>query len=278
MRSWNIWGKQSLGALWMILGGLAFGGGWMVFGQADVVGGTLQIRGKELAMELTQQRPAVGFTNSGVFRMRNERGRRVELPVEIRTQVMESDWRVDYRTVLEGGDIEVLRVQFSNEAPPSYERWWEDPEGAVRDRTRYRAGKASVPYAGTDLWISDLGLEFLHWTDQRWVRRERSNGRLCDALDSYHSWPTTFERAGRVDNSEEEEGYRSVRSWIDAEYQALLRAEGYDARRILIKEFSVGSFRKIRTDNGEEFWMLKDIRIRDALKDRRTELIYDLPE
>jgi hypothetical protein len=105
-------------------------------------------------------------------------------------------------------------------------------------------------------------LEFLHWPDQRLVKQDLSNGRMCWALDSYN--PGT-------------NGYASVRSWIDTEFHALLRAEAYDSLRRKVKEFSTGSFRQITTRDGREIWMLKDIRIRTEFRDTRTELIYDVP-
>ncbi|MEY3275828.1 MAG: hypothetical protein RL153_1094, partial [Verrucomicrobiota bacterium] len=44
-----------------------------------------------------------------------------------------------------------------------------------------------------------------------------------------------------------------------------------------VKEFSTGSFREVKSRSGGEVWMLRDIRMRDDLKDSRTELLYDLP-
>ena len=89
-----------------------------------------------------------------------------------------------------------------------------------------------------------------------------SNGRLCWALDSVN--PGT-------------NGYASVRSWIDAEYHAVLRAEAYDERRRKVKEFSTGSFKQLTTSDGHEMWFLRDIRIRDEIRDTRTDLVYRLP-
>ncbi len=208
--------------------------------------------GARLAAHLRSQRPAENLTNSGTLRIRDASGRRRELPVIITTFSEADSWMVRYEARSRTNTpVESLTVHFSADAPPRYESTTPDS-----------ATPAVQPFAGTDFWRCDLGLEFLHWPDQRVVKQELSNGRMCWALDSYN--PGT-------------NGYASVRSWVDTEFQALLRAEAYDAIRRKVKEFSTGSFRQVTTSDGREIWMLKDIRIRTEFRDTRTELIYDVP-
>lgn len=222
--------------------------------------------GSRLALELCSHKPAENLTNSGVLRLRDARGRRRELPVNIVTLVDAQRWQVRYETRPgTNGVAESLTVSFSTNRPPTYELA-RVPAGAAiaPPPAPVDSSKTSESFAGTDFWYCDLGLEFLHWPEQRLVKEELSNGRLCWALDSYNPNPGT-------------NGYASVRSWIDAEFHALLRAEAYDRQRRKVKEFSTGSFRQITTRYGQEVWMLKDIRIRDEFRDTRTELQYDLP-
>lgn len=220
-----------------------------------------RVQGSRLALELRSQKPAENLTNSGTLRLRDARGRRRELPVTITTLVDEHQWLVRYEALPSGTNSlhESLSVAFSTNASPTY-TLHRSATGTATPPTP--VPPSSESFAGTDFWLCDLGLEFLHWPDQRLVREEMSNGRLCWALDSYN--PST-------------NGYASVRSWIDAEFHALLRAEAYDRQRRKVKEFSTGSFRQVTTRDGRELWMLKDIRIRDAFRDTRTELVYDLP-
>lgn len=213
-------------------------------------------RGAALALELKSQKPAEGLTNTGTLRVRDSSGKRRELPVTIVTEVADTNWRVRYSARdSHSKPLESLTVTFTATHPPAYQV--EGPSGNVSTDP----GKSTQPFAGTDFWRCDLGLEFLHWPDQRVVKQEMSNGRLCWTLDSYN--PGT-------------NGYAHVRSWIDAEFHALLRAEAYDRQRRKTKEFSTGSFREVTTRDGRSLWMLKDIRIRDEFRDTRTELIYDL--
>jgi len=224
---------------------------------ASAEGETLPVqrkRGDALVMHLRAQAPAEALTNTGILRIRDANGRRRQWPVTIATWPEDGGWKVRYEARTEtNGPVEALTVTFATNRPPTY--------GTLPS---IGAAPTSVrPFAGTDFWWCDLGLEFLHWPDQRVVKQEMSNGRLCWALDSYN--PGT-------------NGYASVRSWVDAEFNALLRAEAYDAQRRKVKEFSTGSFREVKGADGRDVWMLKDIRMRDDLKDSRTELLYDLPK
>jgi hypothetical protein len=222
-------------------------------------------QGTRLAFELRSQKPAENLTNSGTLRIRDPKGRRRELPVTIVTLVDDHRWQVRYEAhpTQSNAPIESLTVSFTTNAAPRYEIARSAPNAPVASPPRAIAPEASAePFAQTDFWFCDLGLEFLHWPDQRLIKEELSNGRLCWALDSYN--PST-------------NGYASVRSWVDAEFHALLRAEAYDRQRRKVKEFSTGSFRQVTTRDGRDLWMLKDIRIRDEFRDTRTELVYDLP-
>lgn len=210
-------------------------------------------RGDALVQHLRAQAPAEALTNTGVLRMRDGSGRRRQVPVTIATWPDDGGWKVRYEArAASNGPVETLVVAFFTNRPPSYQSLPASPTAPTSPRS----------FAGTDFWWCDLGLEFLHWPDQRVVKQEMSNGRLCWALDSYN--PGT-------------NGYASVRSWVDAEFNALLRAEAYDSQRRKVKEFSTGTFREVKGRDGGDVWMLRDIRMRDDLKDSRTELLYDLP-
>jgi hypothetical protein len=220
--------------------------------------------GEALAAELRHQKPGQSLTNAGTLRVRDGKGRRREIPVTVTTLVGARDWQVIYR-VQDGatGAVETLVVRQNGDERPLYElSRREAGSGTASPPRAVAAGASAVPFAGTDFWLCDLGLEFLHWPVQKVARQEMSNGRLCWALDSTN--PGT-------------NGYASVRSWIDVEFHALLRAEAYDGQRRKVKEFSTGNFKEITTADGNRMWFLKDIRIRDEFRDTRTDLIYQLP-
>ena len=119
-----------------------------------------------------------------------------------------------------------------------------------------------TPFAGSDFWLCDLGLEFFHWPDQKILPNPTSltRGRSYSLLESTNPDPGT-------------NGYSRVRSWIDKETGGILKAEAYDARGKLLKEFSPKSFKKV---NGQ--WQLQEMEIDNVQTGSRTRLEFDLPK
>ena len=214
--------------------------------------------GAALAAELRTARPSQSFTNAAVLHRRSADGHRTQVPLRIETHVpsVGDDWTVIYRAARSGnagGDTLILHYQ----------------PGKLPDRQLTRGGaSAATPigpnesFAGTDFGVSDLALEFLHWPEQKVIRRERPEmrkGRPCRILES--SRPATGGAAA---------GPVRVRSWIDLEHKQPLMAEAYDARGTLIKAFSVGSVKKV-----DGVWQLKDFEIVDEQAGTLTRLEFD---
>jgi hypothetical protein len=118
--------------------------------------------------------------------------------------------------------------------------------------------QAALPFAGSDFWLLDLGLEFYHWPNQRLVKFDMTRSRSVRVLESVNPKPAP--------NS-----YSRVVSWVDVETDGLIRAEAYDVRNKRLKEFNVGSFRKV-----EDQWQLQDMEIRNAQANTATKLEFDL--
>ncbi len=114
------------------------------------------------------------------------------------------------------------------------------------------------PFADSDFWIADLGLEFFHWPDQKVLRHEDKRTRACAVLESTNSNPSSG-------------GYSRVDSWIDNETLGIVHAEAYDANGKLLKVFDPKSFKKV---NGQ--WELQDMEIRNAQTKSRTSIKFDL--
>jgi hypothetical protein len=115
-----------------------------------------------------------------------------------------------------------------------------------------------TPFANSDFWIADLGLEFLHWPGQKILKKEFSRGRGCMVLESLNPNPSTT-------------GYSRVVSWIDEESSGIVHAEAYDAQNKLLKVFDPKSFKKV---NGQ--WELQDMEIRNVQTGSRTRIEFDL--
>jgi hypothetical protein len=144
------------------------------------------------------------------------------------------------------------------DGPTEYEFTTIEP-GTGAPQVRMLSGdEAALPFAGSDFWFTDLGLEFLRWPRQRIIKTEMRKGRKCQVLESVNPQP----RAGY---------YARVLSWVDLEHRGLLRAEAFGSDGRLLKEFTIGSFKKV-----EGSWQLKHMEIRNEQTDSRTRLEFDL--
>ena len=197
--------------------------------------------GMEFAARLASGRPERSFTNQAVLRVRDASGRKEPVPLQIITRIeSESEWSVIYQ-VTGGSRTETLRIRHRGSEMPIYE-----------------AGTRDTAFAGSDFSGRDLALEFYHWPVQRMIRRpkpEMRKGRPCRILESVTSDPTS--------------PYVRVRSWIDLEHLQPLIAEAYDARGNLVKEFTVGSVRKV-----EGNWELKDLEMVGEKSGSQTKLEF----
>ncbi len=115
------------------------------------------------------------------------------------------------------------------------------------------------PFAGSDFWLCDLGLEFLHWSQQRVLKHEMRSSRSCWVLESVTPSPAPG-------------GYARVVSWVDVEHDGILRAEAYDKTGKLTKEFTLGSLRKV-----DGRYELESMKMRNLRTGQETELKFDLP-
>ena len=126
------------------------------------------------------------------------------------------------------------------------------------DTHTLRGFDAERPFAGSDFSLTDFGLEFLYWPGHKILKHEMRKGRSCYVLESTRTG-ATGDRYGRV------------LSWVDVENGGILRAEAYDAANHLLKEFSIGSVKKV-----DGRWQIKSMEIRDARTDARSRLEFDL--
>lgn len=235
-----------------------WGGGGMLAATAQAAAAPADEEGRRLAAELCAQPPP--FNTGGTLRRRSPEGRWLPpVPVRLDVYPAEPGWRSVYQAFSPAGAVtETLEVGYQPGAPTTYEfTTLEAGPGLPRSRT-LRGEEACVPFAGSDFWLCDLGLEFLRWPAQRLLRSETRKGRNCHVLESLapHPHPSAYAR---------------VLSWVDAEYRGLLRAEAYGADGRLRKEFSIGGFKKVRGN-----WLLKDMELRDARSDSRTRIEFDL--
>ena len=245
-----------------------------------------QTEGQTLVRQLLAQKPVEDSTITGTLKMRDAKGKRTELPVICQIVVTTTNWQTVYATLPATNTLDRVRltVIHHDSGPNTYRlREWpariqpgapcvstpDEPlsSGGTRDGSPpdgegaiLRGDQAMIPFAGSDFWVADLGLEFLHWPQHRLLRKEMRRGQSCNVLESLNPQPA----AG---------GYARVVSWLDIDTGGIVHAEACDAKHKVLKEFDPKGFKKI---NGR--WELREMEIRNVKERSSTRLEFNLEE
>jgi hypothetical protein len=222
-----------------------------------------EIKGRELAQQLCDTRPITNLIQTGTLIIRDANGGRTNIPVKFKTEVFTKYWESKYEASLNSSTkhgtwvrTEELFVTHLSNLTNNYFHYasFDGEQGSVLPV------RGDTPFAGSDFWIADLGLEFFHWPAQKILPKTTNlkRGREYTLLESTNPNPST-------------NGYSRVLSWIDKESGGILQAEAYDARGKLLKVFEPKSFKKV---NGQ--WELQEMEIRNVQTGSRTRLEFDL--
>ena len=215
-----------------------------------------EIQGRQLAQQLLDQRPGTNFVQTGVLTIRAGKGKHSEIPLRFQTFVTVTIWSTTYETTSESNHFSLVVIHEDGK-PNQYELFNGAP---VKTRLPdfLSGNKTMTPFAGSDFWVADLGLEFFHWPEQKLLKKEVKRSRGCSVLQSTNPGPLT-------------NGYSRVVSWIDNESSGIVQAEAYDFKNKQLKEFAPKSFKKV---NGQ--WELQEMEIRNVRTGSRTRLEFDL--
>ncbi len=218
-----------------------------------------QAEGRALARQLCELRPAENFTNASTLIIRPGTGRRREFPVRTVTALTETNWVAVYETLPGSNAPECQRLIVTHQglSPNGYALSTLSPDGGVALRELPALARAMVPFANSDFWVGDLGLEFLHWPAQKLLRKELKKGQSCAVLESQNPEPAT-------------NTYSRVVSWIDIDTGGIVLAEAFDARGKLLKEFELKEAEKV---NGQ--WKVSELQMRNAQTGSRTTLKFN---
>jgi hypothetical protein len=205
--------------------------------------------GRELAAQLRSLRPEAGFTNIGKLFIRASRKQKWEVNYTCRVALTETNWTSYYSAVRGTNALPGFSVEHRDGQPNIYR----NDAGQLLS-----GGELDVAFAGSDFWLSDLGLEFFHWPEQRVLKWELKRSFGCKVLESRNPHPAAT-------------NYTRVLSWIHDDTGALIQAEAYDARGKLLKEFRPTATEKV---NGRR--ELKEMEIENAQTGSTTRLEFDL--
>jgi hypothetical protein len=237
-------------ALAAAAGGLAAGGGPAEGDPAT---------GAALAQRLRSAAPEENSEIHGTLFIR--RGKQTkQVPLVCRVIVEGPAWETDYDTAAtaETG-AERLVIRHSSNGPNEYlYARAAGPQEALPPLAPLAPAETEKPLAGSDFSLADLGLEFLHWPEQRRLRDQKRLDRPCFALESRNP------QGGEI---------RRVNSYFDKESGGVLIADAYDAEGQEVKEFSLhgSSFKKV---NGH--WRLEKMEIRNRKTRSQTQMRFDI--
>jgi hypothetical protein len=215
-----------------------------------------------LVADLLAQTPEQNATNTGSVRIRNGADKEREIPVRFEVVSTPTNWVSIYETLpsANGPGGVKLTVTHSGGRPNRYELI--DPSGAGSTNTATKPlapDQTMIPFAGSDFWVADLGLEFLHWPHQRLLKKEMRHSKSCDVLESVNPAPVPG-------------GYARVVSWITIDSpHGIVHADAYDRRGEVLKRFDPTSLEKV-----QGAYQLEEMVMRNRQTDSQTLIKFNL--
>jgi hypothetical protein len=217
---------------------------------------------KARVTELLTQGPDQNSTNSGQVRIRDRDGKEMELPARFEVVCTSTNWTSIYEILnAPGGRTKVkLEVVHTGAQPNRYRlSEWSNAGSTNANARELAPDQTMAPFAGSDFWVADLGLEFLHWPEQRLLKKEMRHSKSCDVLESRNPQPAP-------------NGYARVVSWVTIEGpHGIVHADAYDSRNEVIKSFDPTNLEKINGD-----YQLAEMEMRNRKTGSQTWIKFDL--
>lgn len=219
--------------------------------------------GRALVAEILAQRPDQNATNSGWVTITDPEGNERKIPVRFEVTSTPTYWASVYLTLpsASGPGGMKLTVIHSGEQPNRYELFDPAATGATNGVAKeLNREQIMAPFAGSDFWIADLGLEFLHWPRQRVLLiNDMKHGKACKVLESTNPSPVPG-------------GYARVKSWITIESpHGLAHADAFDAQGKVFKRFDPKKLEKV-----QGAYELEEMEMRNLKTDSRTVIEFNL--
>lgn len=214
-------------------------------------------KGRALVKDLLAQAPLEAVTNLGQLTIRDSKGATTTLPVRFEIRIRPNGWQSVYAVLPSGTNAGISLVIHQGIGQGNrYELF--SPADA-REPKRLAGNEAMISFAGSDYWVADFGLEFLHWPKQLLLGRTVRRGQTCNILESQNpnSTPGSYSR---------------VKAWLDEDTGGIVNAEAYDVGGRLLKQFAPKSFEKLQGQ-----WRLQRMEISNRQDGSRSTIEFKDP-
>lgn len=228
-----------------------------------------EIQGQQLVQAILgqpTQQPLGSSTNTGVLRIKDGKDRS-EISIECITVFTPTNWQTVYQASFTN-KTEILWVIHADGQNNSYYYVTNYPVPLSGDipvwgdlfhgRPRLAETEIWSSFAGSDFWLSDLGLEFFHWPGQKVIKRETHRSCGCTVLESTNPDPGSS-------------GYSRVVSWIDNDTLGIVEAYAYDAGGQKLKDFYPKDFKKV-----DGHWQVQTLEMENVETGFRSRMEFDL--
>jgi hypothetical protein len=217
---------------------------------------------RALVAELLAQTPDHNTANGGQARIRDAKGKEREIPLRFEITATPTNWASVYETLTPVGGPGGERLTVIHTPGQSNQYRLVNSAGAAATNSAPKVlapDQTMIPFAGSDFWVADLGLEFLHWPRQRLLKKEMRHSKSCEVLESVNPQPVPG-------------GYARVVSWFIIESpHGLVHAEAYNAKGEIMKLFDPTALEKI-----QGYYQLEEMEMRNRLTGSHTWIKFDL--
>ncbi len=190
--------------------------------------------GRELASKILRFKPVQNMSETLTFRITDKNHREIRVPVRFQIICSPTNFLNVYETIGSNSNGPGMKLTIVHTSDRPNEYWLNQP----LDAPARKLGSAELwlPFAGSDFSAADLGLEFLHWPEQRVFRKGMTRNVFCHGLESTNPQPSSG-------------GYSAVRSWVGAnrpDELILVRADAYDSSGKPLKWFEPTKLQQVK--------------------------------
>ena len=212
-----------------------------------------EVEGRLFAQKvIAQMIPQVNYSNSVILSVRMNKGSWTNYTVTSKVVVGKDQWKNIFSSNAFEPTNEIFTVTHILGQPNLYTH-----ESVFGASDKMLPSSKTAPFANSDFWLGDLALDFLHWPEQRVLKKEFHRNCACTVLESVNLHP-------------EPNGYSRIKTWIDNESLGVIEAYAYDTSGKLLKELRPISVIKVRGQ-----YQVKEIEIDNVQTRSRSRLVFD---